>query len=291
MSSGGGTSNRNLSQSAGISYQPETKQMGEYRYDWSTSANVTNASTLGNSAATTTDTGGTTGPSRNLALQLGHGLSRSLLLDAGSSLSMAVSQSLSSSFRTGGPPVQRITHSGTVSWSLAGNEGSTYVSAGVSDARSLGDARDSFQLINLQASSNLPTGRFSSWRGSLTIQSIRQSAPVVFGSPFNPVIVDTSQTVNLPQTGFVTTSTGAITYQNQRLFGIPRLRLVSDVRLNSQALLPVLSGPLDKESASWDNSFAYGIGRTQLRMNTRMAKTNNKVNKSIMFTAMRTLGD
>jgi hypothetical protein len=291
MSNGGGISNRNISESAGISYQPETKQMGEYRYDWSTSANLTNASELGNSAAPTTGTGGTTGPSRSLALQLGHGLSRSLLLDAGSSLSMAVSQGLSSSFRTGGPPVQRITHSGTVSWSFAGNDGSTYVSAGVSDARSLGDARDSFQLINLQASSNLPTGRFSSWRGSLTIQSIRQSAPVVIGSSFNPAIVDAPQTVNSPQTGFVTTSTGAITYQHQRLFGIPRLRLVSDVRMNSQALLPVLSGPLDKESASWDNSFAYGIGRTQLRMNTRMAKTNNKVNKSIMFTAMRTLGD
>ncbi len=291
MSSGAGTSNRMASESAGISYMPETKQLGDYRYDWSTSANVSNSSGSGNgNGAANADPNSTGGASRSLALQLSHGLSRSLVLSPGSTLSMGVSQGLSSAFRSGGAPVQRITHSGSVSWSFSGEDSSLYLSSSVSDARSLGDSRDSFQMINFQVSSNLPTGRFSSWRGNLTIQSVRQDVPVIPGVTALDIF-DVSQTMNLRPTGFVTTSSGSIGYQNMRLFGIPRLRFTSDLRLNSQALLPLLSGPLDRESASWDSTLDYGIGRTRLRMNTRMAKVSGSANKSIMFTATRALGD
>jgi hypothetical protein len=100
--------------------------------------------------------------------------------------------------------------------------------------------------------------------------------------------------------GFVTTSGGSLTYQHQRVFGVRRLRFVSDLRLNSQALLPLLGGPQDQETAAWENRLDYSIGRTQLRLNMLIARNSvpraltttvqraTTLNRSILFSVTRT---
>ena len=99
-----------------------------------------------------------------------------------------------------------------------------------------------------------------------------------------------------------------MTYQHGRMFGVRNLRFVSDLRLNAQALLPILNGPRDQEMAAWDNRFDYAIGRTQVRLIALVARVKSptlvrnadgseesgsltRMNKSIMFSLSRSFGD
>jgi hypothetical protein len=164
-----------------------------------------------------------------------------------------------------------------------------------SDSRTVSGRRESFQLINLQASSNLPTGEYSSWTGNLTIQGVRQEFAIIGNTAALGIPSDNAN----EEHGWVTTSGGSLTYQHQRIFGIRRLRFVSDLRLNSQALLPLLGGPQDQETAAWENRLDYSIGRTQLRLNVLIARNSapraltttvqraTTLNRSILFSVTR----
>ncbi len=270
--SGFGQRNVDSSQSVGATYQPESKKLGQYRYDWSASTSFNNASS----------SSGTQRQQRHLSLQLSHSLGRSYQLGTGTAVAVNGGQSLSSLVRSAGGPTQHLTHTGSVSWNRSSPQGSTYVSLSGSDSRSMGDQDESFQMVNFQASSSIPTGRYSSWSGNLTIQAVNQhsSASAQNQGQFNGT-----------NRGAVTTSTGSLSYQNQRVFGVPRLRFLSDIRLNSEALLPILGGPQDQEKAAWENNLDYEIGRTQFRMSARVAQVGGRNNKSIMFSATRGLGD
>ncbi len=280
-------------QTVGINYQPETIELGDFRYSWGTSANASN------------QTGGEE-QQRQLTLQLSHSLARSITLDGGSSLVIDVNQGVAantSSSSSEGGATKRVSHGASISWNTSQESSSSLLRFSLTDSRALDGDRDFFQMINFQASSNLPTSNYSSWSGNLTIQATRQS---------NRTNAGTSSSSS-PQTqesdkGFVTTSSGAISYQNQRMFGIRNLRFVSDLRLNGEFVLPLFGDSKDQETAAWENQFSYFIGRTQLRLNLLVASTStpttsidpvskvetvekvNKVNKSISFTVQRNFG-
>lgn len=297
-----GITSTSTSQSVGASYQPEAIELGPFRYSWGTSANASNQS-----SGHTSD--------RQLTLQLSHSLSRSIRLDSGSTISMDASQGLSAAARSGatsgaGPgseqgATKQLTHSGSLSWDLAQQSGAALLRVSVSDSRALDGNQEFFQLVNFQASSNLPTSNYSSWNGNLTVQAVRQgkNAP-----PASTVPSNSSPGVE-PNKGFVTNSSGSISYQNQRVFGVRRLRFVSDLRLSSDAFLPLLGNVRDQELVAWANSLDYSIGRTQLRLNLLVSsnaapkisidpltKVENvesakKINKSIMFSVSRSFGN
>lgn len=283
-----GTKSTSTSQSVGASYQPDAIEWGAFRYSWSTSASASN------------QTGGETSD-RQLTLQFSHSLSRSIKLEGGSTVSMDVSQSVSASASSRasdaeGTSTKQLTHNGSVSWDLSQQAGSAVLRLSASDSRALDGNQEYFQLINFQASSNLPTSSYSSWTGNLTIQAVRQGRNAGVGSAE-------------PIQGFVTSSGGSIGYQNQRLFGNRRLRFVSDLRLNSQALLPLFGSGKDQEVSAWDNRLNYSIGRTQLQLSMQVSSSNTqkinvdpltkventenvrKINKSIMFSVSRSFGD
>ena len=299
-----GQKSTSTNQSAGVSYTPESIELGSFRYNWGTSANVTN------------QTGGEESQ-RQLALQFTHSLNRSINLDGGSTIAMDFNQGLAVSIGTGtnsstgidsadvanGSTTKRVSHGASISWSSSHESSSSLLRLSLSDSRALDGDRDFFQLINFQASSNLPTSSYSSWSGNLTIQATRQSKARNLGtSNFAG-----SQTLDDDE-GFITTSGGAISYQNQRMFGIRRLRFASDLRLNGEFVLPLFGDSQDQETAAWENQFSYFIGRTQLRMNLLIASTKSpkitvdpvtkeknveavkKVNKSIGFTVQRNFG-
>ena len=146
----------------------------------------------------------------------------------------------------------------------------------VSDSRAADGDKEFFQMVNFQASSNLPTSGFSSWTGSLTIQGIRQGTGVGTASDSNSGAAAAAiLPVAARRDDFTVTSTGAVTYQHGRMFGVRNLRFVSDLRLNAQALLPILNGPRDQEMAAWDNRFDYAIGRTQVRLIALVARVKS----------------
>lgn len=299
MAENNGAKSTSFSQSLGASYQPDSIELGGFRYGWSSSVGASNQTSGEDSA-------------RQLTLQLGHNINRSFKLEGGSTVGAEASQSLSvvssSSSRLSSQepvPTKRMTHSGSLSWDLSQQAGAAQLRLGASDSRALDGKQEFFQLVNFQASSNLPTSRFSSWTGDLTIQAVRQGSNAIAGDtdPFR------QQTGSGSGTGFATTSSGSISYQNQRAFGILRLRFVSDLRLNSQALLPLLGSAKDQETAAWVSRFEYSIGRTQLRLHalisrsssqrsgfnsaTGAANTENvaRINKAIAFSITRSFGN
>jgi len=297
-----GTRSNTANQSAGVTYQPDTIELGDYRYNWTASSTASHA------------TGGTDS-SRQLTLQLSHSINRHFKLSPQSTLTFELNQALSGiagikSLNGEQMATKHATHGGSVSWNMNTGDGSATARLSLSDSRSLDGAKDFFQLINFQASSNLPTGSNTSWSGSLTIQASRQGGnriPLVNG---DPATVNTLPIFLLRQQqdeDFNITSSGSLTYQNNRIFGVRGMRFVSDLRLNGQALLPLFGGPQDQEVAAWDNRLEYFIGRTLFRVSALIARTKAplpvnaelinqqndgpvRLNKSIMFTVTRDFG-
>ena len=275
-----GVQSTGTSQSVGATYTPASIALGSFQYSWSTSAGATNQTGSQNSA-------------RQLTLQLAHNLGRSFRLGGGSTVGVQGSQSLSAAASSSTSdsqtaPTKHMIHSGSLSWDLPQESGATQIRLSASDSRALGGTQEFFQLVNFQASNNLQTGQYSSLTGNLTMQGVRNGA----------------------NTKFVPTSSGAISYQNHRAFGVRGLSFVSDLRLNSPAFLSLLGSAKDQETAAWDNRLDYGfiIGRTQLRFNAQISSSSTKnntidpatggvevervyrINKSIMFSAARNFG-
>ena len=280
------------SQQAAVNYAPDNLMFGDFSYRWGTSAGVSSNQTSNADSQT------------QLSLQFNHSLSRSIRLSGGSAVGMDVSQGVA--FNLGGQsdalnPVatKQLTHSGSLSWDFPQVSGAPQFRLSASDSRSLDGPRDFYQMINFQTSSNLATGPNSSWSGNLTVQSVRQGRDSLPSA-------STNAPINVSDPDFVTNSSGSVNYQNQRTFGVRRLRFTSDLRLNGQSLLPVFGGSKVQELAAWQNSLDYSIGRTQLRLNflissmglpqitigsTTQTQRVRSVNKSIMFTVSRSFGD
>ncbi|RZI42021.1 hypothetical protein EGT07_15615 [Herbaspirillum sp. HC18] len=287
-------------QSAGVTYQPETIRFDNgVNYNWSASSTLSNR---------------TGGPDagQQLVLQLSHNLNRSFELDEGSVLTFELNQALTGMTAAKGPladqaATKQMTNGGAVSWNVTMGAGSAMVRLSASDSRALDGNKEYFQLINLQASSNLPTGAYTSWNGNLTIQAVRQGGlPPVVISPDTGLPVFLTRNTNDGEMNI--TSSGSLTYQNNRFFGVRQLRFTSDLRLNGQSLLPILGGPQDQELAAWDNRWDYFIGRTQLRFAAMIARTKSpvfnsplvsvprandpvRVQRSVMFTVSRQFGE
>jgi hypothetical protein len=281
------TINLNSNQTLSANYSPEAIALGAFKYNWGTSAS------LGNNTQDDSS-------NQQLALQFTHSLSRSIKLDGGSTVAMEVSQGLAAAANSNASDsnasTKQLTHSGSVSWDMSQQVGAPQLRLTASDSRALDGQQEFFQIINFQASSNLPTSGYSSWTGNLTIQATRQGGKST-GSSSEPI------------SGFVTNSGGSISYQNQRFLGNRRLRFGSDLRLNSLALLPLLGGSGDQEAAAWDNRLDYSIGRTQLRVNLQVSSSTGqkrnvdpvtkaesveevkRINKSIMFSVSRSFGN
>lgn len=273
------TTNVNTNQSAGVNYQPDPVELGAFRYNWSASANLGNQ--IGSENSNSSTPGNQTGSdnsSTQLTLQVRHNLSRSIMLEGGSTVAVEAGQDLStstsvSSSAQGSEPAatQYLTHSGSLSWALSQQFGSALVRLSASDFRALDGRQEFFQLVNFQASSNLPSGHNSSWTGNLTVQAVRQGRNMLLGNT-DPFYAPTNTE---PNRGFQMSSSGAISYQNGRVFGVRRLNFVSALRLNSQALLPLLGSARDHETAAWSNDLDYSIGRLRLRLNMLIARTGS----------------
>jgi hypothetical protein len=256
-SGGKGTTSSN--QALGANYQSVTIPLGAYRYYWYGSGTVSNRTGI--------DDG------QHLSLAAGHGLSRGIETGPGSRLAITLSQGISSDLDTSTASARRLSNTAAVTWNRGRGSTSTLVRLSVSDSRSLKDKRDFMQMINFQATVNSMLSRRSSLTGDLTIQSARQS------------------TIDTPSKGFVTSSSGSLSYTHARAFGVPRLRFTSRLTLYGQVALPVLSGPEEYETRSWENRFNYSIGRLRLRLTARAAQLGGRTNTSIVFNAIRSFGN
>lgn len=276
MAENKGEKNINSNQSLSASYSPDAIELGSFRYNWSTSGAVNNQSG--------------TNAGHQETLQLSHNIGRSYPWWAGSTLSVNGGQSVSAMFgnassNTYTTATQRLTNNASLSWNISRESRTAQLRVSVSDSRALDGQPEFFQMINLQASGNLPAGRLGSWTGNLTIQATRQSVSTLVSTtdPFNPYLYTTINN------GVVTSSSGSISYQNQQFFGVRRLNFTSDLRLNSQALLPLLGSEQDRETAAWQNRLNYSIGRTQLQLNMVISSTSGQKSGTDPVTGVKTV--
>lgn len=293
--SSNGLASRGSSQRAGVNFTPESMPLGDFRYRWSTSADVDNTRSIRDSR-------------QQMTLQLNHNLARSIRFEGGSSIGMDLSQGIS--FTAGQTPnaavptaAKQLNHSASLSWDLPQETGAFSLRLTGSDSRSLDGPRNFYQMVNLQISNVHPVDSASSWNGSFTVQSVRQGSDPMAGSTSYQAYPSSALTPAGQR--FVTHSSGSINYQNQNMFGVRRLRFNSALRLNGQSFLPIFASAKSPELAAWENRFEYAVGRTQLHLSFMIAsngtpqstvdsplviKKVRSVNKSIMFSASRGFG-
>lgn len=277
----GASSTNAINGSVGASYQGDTRQIAGARHDWFTSG------TLG----TSINQGSEVPSSRQatMTLQLGHTLGRTWETGERSNLGFNAGQTIAwSDSRNSGNDrslddslgsTATLFHTVGLTWQRTGDGRSVYARTTYSDSRELQGGNSRFQLFNAQLSGNLEFDSRRSLTGDLTLQHSRQ---------------DTGQ---LPGTqGSEVTTTGAggeISYQHQRLFGMPRLRFVSRLKLARDVLKQpgtLLTLP-DRETRLWENRLDWSIGRLDAQLILRMSQVDGRGRQSVMFRVQRSFGD
>lgn len=259
----------------GVAYAPASLTLGEWRY----------SPTLGASVGVGTSS---REPDRQtLASQAGHAVSRSYPLGDTDSMSLSFSQSIGATRDSRQNAwTRQLVHASSVSWQGVGGESSqSYASMSVSDSRLTGDVgHSSFQLLNIQVSRRTQLSRDASWSGNLTLQGSRnrdRPGALVPADLGGGVDADASQNFY----------SGSLTYEHQRVFGVPRLRFTAVLSLNSQQLesraLGDIDAPRELVSKSIEGRFDYAIGRLHTLMSTRWIETDKRRIASVFVRLQR----
>ncbi|MFQ5470098.1 MAG: hypothetical protein ACE5EH_07290 [Gammaproteobacteria bacterium] len=197
--------------------------------------------------------------------RLGHDANRSWALSEMSSLRVSLSQSVNQVQVTGnvGSNTSQLNHSGSIGWDMRHGEGMTYVHLTLSDGRYFGDNETDRQFFNFQALRNQTIDRKSSLSGNLTVQSVRQQ--------FN----------GMGDEKTTTTTTGQINYQHSRIFSVPQLRFMSDLRISRASL----DDGVDR--TEWENRIDYTIGLLDSRLSWRWVDTSREDFNLLYFQVTR----
>jgi len=248
---------------------------------WSPSANL--SASLTRASGTTEGTG-----DRNtVGTQFSHSLSRDWLRPSGDSFSFSLSQSAAlqaesdAGVRTNS---RALAHSIGLVWQDA-SDGTRqqFASLSASDSRSFGDDAASFQLVNLQWSRRTQLSRLASWSGNVTLQFTRSqtSDPAQNGTP-------TLVTTDL---GWQRFATGTLSYEQQRFWGVPRLRFTVLAGLSTQQIDRRSAGdidaPLERVSRSLEARLDYQVGRLDARMAARAARVDERSVVSLVARVQR----
>lgn len=141
-----------------------------------------------------------------------------------------------------------INHVASMTWTddiRAG--GSSLAQLSMIDTRGLEDELES-QLVNLQLSHTIPMTRQSSFSANGSLQSSRRVTSESVEKPF----IDE----------FLTTASGRLSYQHERLFGIYKLNF----RTKLDAYTSVNRSGGDRMQADWENRLGYAIGKLNASM-------------------------
>lgn len=254
---------------AGLTYQGDTRTLGKLRYDWHLTGTGVYAS-----GAAADGLGG--------SVQFGHSLGRTALFaDARSALTVSAAQTLAVLRDAGDQTATRqLTHTGSIGWSQLDADASNLIRLDVADSRQLDGQRNTFQLINLQATRSHELSRDSSWAGNLTVQRTRSRS----NAP-GP------QLGTAADTGWRTVVSADLLYARQRLFGVPRLNFNSQLRANRDEVIEPFGPPTQRESLAWENRLDYRYGRLELRGVARVAEIDNRRHLLLMVRALRRFGN
>ena len=214
-----------------------------------------------------------------------HSLSRDWQVGDGQSLALNLSQSAAVLQESLTPTATRaLAHSLGLFWQAVGADGASQRFAGLSlsDSRSraLGDGR--FQLVNLQLSQRTQLSRQTSWSANLTLQATRNQATEV------DAFTGERRTEG---GGWQHFYSGGASLEQQRLFGVPRLRHTLQLSLNSQQIERRAAGDIDapreRITESIESRIDYSVGRLELRLSARHARVDGRAVTALLARAQR----
>jgi hypothetical protein len=215
-------------------------------------------------------------PEQILSASLSHSIRDKLVFFDDVNVDASVSQSVSGSAHTEEEEKGKIKHSLRLKWFDKPEKQSTTPKTSVvefsfGDDRSLNEV-SVFQIYNLQASSNSKLSVYSQLNGHITLQRI---------------VNKTEQNKSSS-----TTLNGQISYTNNRLFDVYRLKYDSAIKFSEQRskiesrIASV--NPEDKPSdLSWTNKITHRIGLLSTRYNFDVTKNENKYDYSMRIQLTR----
>jgi hypothetical protein len=273
------------------SWQSDTVEYKGLRYDWFTSGTA-GASTTNGSGSSATDPILGRETQTTLNAQLGHTVSRSWPITAQSVLVLNGGQTLSVTQNRSDPrepglqeSVRTLLHSAAATWNVNGENRTAYARAAYNDSTELGGGHARFQLFNFQLSGNFEFDRNRSLGGDLTLQRVTQRAGDL--QPFN------GAGLVLGERASTAGASGEITYRHQRLFGYPRLRFTSRIKLAQDVLKQpgTFASIPDRETRLWENRLDWSIGRLETQLLLRLSEVDGKRRNFLMWRVQRTFGD
>jgi hypothetical protein len=260
LNSGGGTTST-ANASGSLGWTPPQVLLGEWRYGYSASTNL--------SLAHDSVQGG-----RHAAgLQGGHNLSRDWRLGETDRVALGFSQSLALMQESSTPGVARgLAHGASLGWQGSVAEGAlAFASLSYSDALTDGETRGRFQLLNLQLSQRMALSRYSSWSVNFTAQAARNRASEI--DPFTGLQRDTIA-------DWQPFYSGSASYEHGRFLDVPRLRLSLLASATSQPLerraLGDIDAPRERVSASLEARLDWAAGRLETRLAARLAEVEGR---------------
>jgi hypothetical protein len=209
------------------------------------------------------------------AVQASHSASRDIVRDGQDMLSLSGAQSLGWSTDAGSAArtdSAALTHSLGLVWqSQSDAVHQRFASAAFSDSRTRSHEHGSFQIANLQWSQRTQLSRLSSWSGDLTLQTSR--------SRLSQVDLFTGETFR-SDGRWRHFASGTLAYEQQRAFGVPRLRLSLLAGISTQQLQSRSAGdvdaPLEFVSRSVEARLDYTVGRLEARLSARAARVDDR---------------
>ncbi|MBL8351346.1 MAG: hypothetical protein JNL87_13675 [Burkholderiaceae bacterium] len=257
---------------ASLSWSPVGLPLGSWRY--APAASLTLAVTQGGDQ-----------PQRRLTgLQGTHSLSRDWALTERQQIALTLSQSAAVLQETLSPePSRALAHSLGLFWQSAGDGSSQrYANLSISDSRTRAVVNSSFQMVNLQLNQRAQSSRDTSWSINLTLQATRNESTEV----------DAFTGLRRPQgTGWQQFYSGGGSLEQQRLFGVPRLRHTLQLNLNSQQIerraLGDIDAPRERISSSLESRVDYMIGRLEMRLLARLARVDDSSVATVVARLLR----
>lgn len=257
--------------SALLMYTPAAQTFGDWRWVPSAAANV--------SLSQAPD-----GGARRLAgLQGAHAFSRVWLPAAGHSVSASLSQSLGVLAEAPERRVSRgLSHSAGLYWQGGSDNAQSFASLSLSDSRTQADAAGAYQFVNVQLSRRSQLSRHHSWSANLTWQASRSDAEQL--DPFSGERRRISD-------GWQRYASGNLSFESQRVFGVPRLRFTGLVSVNSQPFERRAAGdleaPLERVTESVEARLDWVVGRIDTRLSARMARVDGRTVAALAARAVR----
>ncbi|MBI3773772.1 MAG: hypothetical protein HY272_13875 [Gammaproteobacteria bacterium] len=177
------------------------------------------------------------------------------------SAGQAVSYDYSGAAATTRATVPRLDHTASLGYYQTAWQGTTLAQATVSDSRDFVDSHDYRQLANVQLNRTQEFGRRTSLTGNISMQWVKYT--------YSTVVTRTTST------------TGQLRLEHLQMFGVPRLRFISDYIISRISI----EGAIDR--TDWENALFYSIGMLDTSLSLRLTDTDGTDYDLLYFRVMR----